>query len=302
MPAAVRVLVTNDDGVEAPGLHALAAAIAELGHDVVVVAPTVDMSGAGASIGRLTSDDELHATPVQLPGAEGVPAFSLPGPPGLCVLAARLGALGPAPDLVVSGINPGCNTGRAVLHSGTVGAALTAANFGVKGLAVSVDMPRSERLALGEAPRWATAAAFGARAVGWMVDSPVGTVLNLNVPDLPIDEVRGVRWATLAPFGTVRTTVIQPVGPEGGRLQLELRPHREELPASSDTALIRGGYATITRLTGVQATDPVDPDDIFGPSPAGGGNGHGSHTRDDNGDGGFDIEVGPVPTEADGGP
>jgi 5'-nucleotidase len=274
VPSPIRVLVTNDDGVEAPGLHALAAAVAELGHDVVVVAPTVDMSGAGASIGRLSSADELHATPVRLPGAEDVPAWSLPGPPGLCVLAARLGALGPAPDLVVSGINPGCNTGRAVLHSGTVGAALTAANFGVKGLAVSIDMPSSERLARGEHPRWATAAAFGARAVAWMVDAPAGTVLNLNVPDLPAGDVRGVRWATLAPFGTVRTTVIEPVGPEGGRLQMELRPHREELPATSDTALIRGGFATITRLTGIQATDPVDPADIFGADNGANGRGH----------------------------
>ncbi|HEY8546127.1 MAG TPA: 5'/3'-nucleotidase SurE [Acidimicrobiales bacterium] len=283
MTSRVRVLVTNDDGIEAPGLHALAAAVAGLDLDVMVVAPTIDMSGAGASIGRLSDVDEVHATRVELPGAEGVPAFSLPGPPGMCVLAARLGALGPVPDLVVSGINPGCNTGRAVLHSGTVGAALTAANLGAKGLAVSVDVPSDEHRAAGAHPRWATAAAFGAQAVRWMVRAAPGTVLNLNVPDLPADRVRGVRWATLAPFGTVRTTVIQPVGPDGGRLQMELRPHDEQLPPTSDTALIREGFATITRLAGIRATEPLDPTDVFGPVA---GNGHDG--RDDAGDGGRD--------------
>ncbi|HMG43716.1 MAG TPA: 5'/3'-nucleotidase SurE [Acidimicrobiales bacterium] len=265
----LRVLVTNDDGVEAPGLHALAAAVAELGHDVVVVAPDVDMSGAGASLGRMAGTmGDLEARPVLLPGAEDVTAWSLAGPPGLCVLAARLGALGDPPDLVVSGINPGCNTGRAVLHSGTVGAALTAANFGVSGLAVSIDVPSAELLKAGEGPSWATAAAFGAAAVRWMAESPPGTVLNVNVPNLPRDEVQGVRWAELAPFGTVRTTVVQPVGPEGGRLQLELRPGGNgDLPAGSDTALVKSGYVTVTRLTGVQATEPLDPAEVFGIPP-----------------------------------
>ena len=108
------------------------------GHDVVVVAPNDDMSGTGASLGRLNADAHIDAVPVEIPGAPEITAFALPGPPGLCVLASRLGALGDPPDLVVSGINPGCNTGRAVLHSGTVGAALTAANFGVFALTPSL--------------------------------------------------------------------------------------------------------------------------------------------------------------------
>jgi 5'-nucleotidase len=308
MAPALRVLVTNDDGVDAPGLHALAADIAELGHDVVVVAPSADMSGAGASIGRMASAQDLDAVPVKLPGAEHVPAWSLPGPPGMCVLAARLGALGDPPDLVVSGINPGCNTGRSVLHSGTVGAALTAANFGSKGLAVSIDVPAAALMTAGAHPRWATAAAFAAQAVAWLAAAPAGTVLNLNVPDLPAAGVRGVRWATLAPFGTVRTAVVQPLGAEGGRLQLELRPHDEQLPAGSDTALIREGYATVTLLTGIRATDPVDPfdpADIFGPLAGnghdGGGRGRGDGDPAGGPDGGapFAIEARPVPAGAD---
>jgi 5'-nucleotidase len=90
----MRVLVTNDDGVGSPGLGALAAAVAGRGYDVIVVAPAEeDMSGTGASLGRLHADAHIDAVPVRLPGAEDLPAFSLPGPPGLCVIAARLGAL-----------------------------------------------------------------------------------------------------------------------------------------------------------------------------------------------------------------
>jgi 5'-nucleotidase len=254
----MKILVTNDDGVASPGLHALAAAVAAAGYDTMVVAPSSDMSGAGASIGRLHADTHLEAERIELPGVEGVPAFSLDGPPGLCVLAARLGGFGEVPDVVVSGINPGCNTGRSVLHSGTVGAALTAANFGGRGLAVSVDVADA-----GSPRHWATAATVGAEALGWLVDAPERTVLNLNVPDRPLDDVRGARWATLASFGTVRSAVVEPA-PNGGRLQVELRPSQVELPPDSDTALVTAGYVAVTTITGIQATAPVDVDGIVG--------------------------------------
>src|SRR3989337_4493565 len=112
---AMKVLITNDDGVRSPGLHALTKAIVGAGYDVVVVAPASDLSGAGASIGKLHADWHIDAQPVELPGCDGVEAYAIEGPPGLCVLAARLGAFGTSPELVVSGINPGCNTGRAIL-------------------------------------------------------------------------------------------------------------------------------------------------------------------------------------------
>lgn len=255
---AMKILVTNDDGVASPGLHALAAAVAAAGHDTMVVAPASDMSGAGASIGRIHADEHLEAERVELPGAEQVPAYALDGPPGLCVLAARLGGFGDAPDVVVSGINPGCNTGRSVLHSGTVGAALTAANFGGRGLAVSIDVTGS-----GGPGHWSTAAMVAAGALDWLLAAPDRTVLNLNVPDRPFDEVLGARWATLAAFGTVRSAVVEPA-PNGGRLQVELRPSNVELPPDSDTALVNEGYVAVTTITGIQATSPVDVDGIVG--------------------------------------
>lgn len=242
----MRVLVTNDDGIEAPGLHALALALADAGHDVLVVAPTTDHSGYAAAIGDLGRQSDLHTTEVALPGAPHIPAFSLAGPPALCVMAARLGGFGEPPELVASGINPGNNTGRAVLHSGTVGAALTGANLGVSGLAVSVAVPPDGEV------RFDTAAEVGVAAVDWLVTAPAKTVLNVNVPLGEIGSVKGSRWATLAPFGTVRAA-LRPNS--GGVLELTLVETNVELPPDSDTALVNAGYVAVTCITGIRSDD-----------------------------------------------
>jgi 5'-nucleotidase len=242
----VRLLITNDDGVMAPGIAALARAMVTTGHDVVVAAPHQDMTGFGAAIGSFHIDGSIDVKPVELDGLQGVPCYSVTGPPALAVMAARLGGFGEPPDLVVSGINPGANTGRATLHSGTVGAVLTGANFGVSGIAVSIDM--------GEELHWDTAGTLAVHALEWLTEQPAKTVLNLNVPNLPIDELRGVRWARLAPFGTARAHLVE--SPTGA-LQMELRPHGEVLPADSDTALVREGFAAITSIVGIRATEPI---------------------------------------------
>lgn len=244
----MQVLVTNDDGILAPGIAPLARAVVAAGHDVVVAAPADDRSGFGAALGRVHVDETIEVEQVDLPGLEEVSCIAVHGPPGLCVMAARLGGLGPVPDLIVSGVNPGPNTGRSVLHSGTVGAALTGANFGVSGLAVSIGV--------GDEYRWETAAELAIGALGWLVDQPVRTVVNLNVPNVALQEVRGVRWATLAPFGTVRAAIVESQG--GGGLQLELAEHDQQLPEGSDTALVRAGFASVTVLQGITAAPEVD--------------------------------------------
>ena len=139
----MRVLVTNDDGIEAPGLHALADAASAAGHDPVVVAPSGDHSGCGGSIGSLAKGARIMYEHVTLP--TGMGGVAVDGPPALCVIAACLGGFGRRPDAVVSGVNPGTNTGRAVLHSGTVSAALTALTFSRPGVAISLALaPRME--------------------------------------------------------------------------------------------------------------------------------------------------------------
>lgn len=242
----MNLIVTNDDGIDAPGIHALCASLTRGGHTVTVVAPDDDRSGASASIGRLTPGRGVPTEAfAEFPVSEAR-AFRLTGPPGLAVMAACLGAFGPPPDLVVSGINAGPNTGHAILHSGTVGAALTAQTFGISALAVSIDDRQPWQ--------WDTACALAEDALQRLATEPKGTVYNLNAPGLPLAEVRGVRWASLDRFGAVRLAV---AGHERGALQLELRETGAELDPESDTALVAAGFATLTRLFGVTAADEI---------------------------------------------
>ena len=241
----VRVLVTNDDGVEAPGLKALARALVDAGHDVVVVAPDGEHSGAGAGIGRLHRSGPIGRLTVDWPELAGVPVHALAAPPAAAVYAGGLGAFGPPPDLVASGINRGLNTGHLVLHSGTVGAALTAAVLGLRALAVS--------LAWGEAEHWATAATLAAALVP---DVPARGVLSLNVPNVPLDEVRGVRGARLASFGE-RWRATAPAG----EVRLEYVGHDGEPAPGTDVALLRAGYAAVTELTGVTGVPARAPEE-----------------------------------------
>jgi 5'-nucleotidase len=243
----MRILVTNDDGVGAPGLIALVAVMVKDGHDVVVAAPFEDMSGSSAAIGPVRLEDGVALERVSLPDLDGVPAYAIEGPPALAVIAARLGAFGEPPDMVAAGVNPGANTGRSVLHSGTVGAALTAANFGVGGLAVS-QVP-------GEPWHVETATAFAAVAVEWLAGAAPGTVLNLNVPNRPVEEVAGVRVARLAPFGTVRAALEHLTD---GRIHLVLRETEARLPDDTDTSLVQAGYAAVTSLVGIRTDDATE--------------------------------------------
>lgn len=229
----MKILVTNDDGVLSPGLAALASAVADLGVDVLIVAPLEDRSGSGAAIGPLGSLDRFAYEDLSVGGMD---AIGIDGPPGLCVLTACLGAFGAAPDVVIAGVNPGTNTGRAVIHSGTVGAALTATTLGCPGVAVS--------LATGDDMPWSLAARIGASTVEWMLDWRIPTVINVNVPNRanPV----GVRAAPLASFGTVRAAARA----LDGHIQMELRAAPTAFEDDSDIALVEAGYVTVTEVVG----------------------------------------------------
>ena len=263
----MRVLITNDDGVDSVGIQILAAAIAATGdHEVQVVAPADDRSGTGAALGNFSpSQGGLHATAVTLPAAPGVEAWALESTPAMCVLAAALGGFGERPDLIVSGINAGLNTGRAVLHSGTVGAVLTGQNFGLSGLAVST--------ALSDPWHWDTAAAYAVEVLPMLLEAPPRSALNLNVPALPYSEVRGVRWARLAPFGETRAAFVsdrepvdgaEPSGVAGAaigerrRLRMELQLAEHEFDDDTDTGVVRDGWAALTTIVGVVEAWPGD--------------------------------------------
>lgn len=239
----MRILLTNDDGIDGEGLHVLARTFVAGDHDVVVVAPNRDWSGAGAALGTLRPDVLVEAQRVSIPDCD-VEAYAVGGPPGMCVLSARLEAFGPPPDLVVSGVNIGLNTGRAILHSGTVGAALTAQNFGISGLAVS---------AQAAVPGFEAAAALALELLPLLVAAPERSVLNLNVPARDRDDVRGIRWARLAPFGEVRAAVASTTDTH---LQFELRANEVAFEPDTDEGLVRAGYAAVTALVGVAEAWP----------------------------------------------
>jgi 5'-nucleotidase len=234
------MLLTNDDGIESPGLHSLAIALDERGHEVLVVAPQEDMSGVGAAIGRIRADRKLETKVAAIPGAGRIRAHAFGGPPGLAVMAGCLGAFGEPPELVVSGINAGPNLGHACLHSGTVGAALTAATFGVSALATSIDV--SDPL------YWETACGLLDEPLRLLGELPPASVLSLNAPALPPDEVKGLRWATLDSFGRVRVALVDS---SESWLQLEYRTSDSELDPGSDTMLLEQGYATLTAIQGI---------------------------------------------------
>jgi 5'-nucleotidase len=237
----VRILVTNDDGIEAPGIHALARALVDVGHEVTVFGPRDDRSGSSAAIGlALTGRPRVFR--MEIEEISGIEAYAVDGPPALAVLIACLGGLGERPELVASGINPGPNTGRAVIHSGTVGAALTAANQGISGIALS--------MATGTPTYLETPAGLAAPALDWVAQQPAGTVLNINVPNLPIDRVLGVREARLAPFGTVRASMGES---EEGHLEVELEGTGITLDPDTDVALVRAGYVSVTSIIGITA-------------------------------------------------
>jgi 5'-nucleotidase len=178
----MRILVTNDDGVDTPGLLALAQAMRELG-EVTVLAPDRNWSGAGHV---KTLHRPLRARETKL--ADGFPALTSDGAPSDCVALALLGVVPHKFDLVVSGINPFPNFGHDVTYSGTVTAAMEAVIGGVTGIAFSLnstpeDMPPD----FGPAGRVAGQVAKKVLEEGL----PSGVLLNVNIPVLQDDEIKG---------------------------------------------------------------------------------------------------------------
>ena len=287
----MRILVTNDDGVHAPGLAAMTRALAEWraraasetappgdpspgGHELVVVAPLANHSGAAAAVGTVYEREAIAYRALRIDGADDVPVFGLDASPALSVIVGALGGFGAKPDLVVSGINLGVNVGRSVLHSGTVGAALTGAQLGMRGLAVSM---RS-----GTEPEcWETAATIAVQLLPVLAAAPVRTVLNLNVPSLPLKELRGVRRGRISTAGIIESATDpeswrQPDGErlarhgdhQEGEIRLRLGAAVPSLgdvgdeDPEDDGALVAAGFASLTPLVGVREDTGPDTDEL----------------------------------------
>ena len=256
----MRILVTNDDGIDSIGLHVLANAMRPHG-EVVVVAPDREYSGAGAALGALhLMQPEAHRAAIG--GIDQ--SWAISGPPALCVMFARLGLFGEPFDLVVAGINPGANVGRSVYHSGTVGAALTARNGGISGVAISQavtgfgvegqgwdDMLKDQQ--------WQAAAEVAGAVVGGLVaDMPVeAVVLNVNVPNLPTDQIVGWRRAAVGsvPPRVMASARMEPK--EGHDSSYYVRMAWGDavtLPLDTDGGAVEAGEVAITYLTRLESS------------------------------------------------
>mgnify|MGYP001819677425 CR=1 FL=1 len=253
----MRILVTNDDGIDSVGLHVLARAMRPFG-EVVIGAPDSEYSGASAAFGALhLLRPEMHRTYI-----EGIDeAWAISGPPALCVMFARLGALGDPFDLVVSGINPGANVGRAVYHSGTVGAAVTARNGGISGVAVSQAVTAGA--VMGQAwddmikdLKWDTAAAVAAAAVEAMVAQPLRepACLNVNVPNLELADIAGWKRTAIGdrPTRALSTAHVEPKEGHEGSYYLRLDWGEKAIyDTDSDVGAVDAGYVSTTWLSKV---------------------------------------------------
>jgi 5'-nucleotidase len=177
------ILITNDDGVRAEGLQRLRRALAPLGK-VIVVAPERQQSGASHA---LTLSNPLRSNPVEKN------VIAVDGTPTDCVLLAMRGLIGRRPSLLVSGMNHGPNLGDDVTYSGTVAAAFEGTLLGLPSIAISV--------CSWEKCRFEAAERFAATIAKRVLDHglPEGTLLNVNVPSIPPEEIKGVRspsWAS----------------------------------------------------------------------------------------------------------
>lgn len=252
----MRALITNDDGIDSPGLAVLAGVAAAAGYEVVVAAPATEYSGASASLFGLERDGRVVVEEKAAPGLpDGTASYAVAAAPALIAFLAAYEAFGPRPDLVLSGVNRGPNTGNAVIHSGTVGAATSAVTHGIRAMAVSIVVP--------DPRHWETAGVVATHALRWLeTRPPEAGVLNLNVPDVAPADLRGLRVAPLARFGAVDARVDRT---HAGAMRVTYAEVDPTGDADSDAGLAAAGWATATVLQAPWAVEAPGFPEVDGP-------------------------------------
>lgn len=246
VPDVVHAVVTNDDGIDSEGLRALASAALALGWDVTVAAPDRQASGSGTAMTAVQADSRVVVERRTLPGLESVPAYAVQAAPGFIAFTAVRGAFGREPDVLLSGINIGPNTGRVVLHSGTVGAAMTAAIYGVPAAAFSLDVTDGTIASDGaDASLWRRAADVVGEILPELCGIEKGAVLNVNIPGAGRDKILGIRQARLAMPGAVQLSLREDTG---AYLHVAMAETGQAPEPGTDEALLAAGYAAVTTL------------------------------------------------------
>ena len=245
----MRILLTNDDGVAAPGLALLAEIAATLSDDVWIVAPAEDQSGAGHSLTlsrplRLRKLDERR--------------FAVTGTPTDAVLMA-LGELmkDHKPDLILSGINRGANLAEDVTYSGTVSAAMEGALAGIPAIALSQATNRED---MGNAVPFDTARGWAGRVLAPLIETRMaaGTLVNVNFPACPADMVKGVRICRQGRRDYGRAEVVKRTDPRGFNYYwFGLGPAQASPAHDSDLEAIADGFVSVTPLHLDMTHDPM---------------------------------------------
>lgn len=228
----MKILISNDDGVHAPGLAFLAEALGKIA-DITVVAPDRNRSGVSNS---LTLVNPLRV----VTAVNGF--YSVNGTPTDCVHLAVTGLLKETPDMVVSGINEGSNLSDDVLYSGTVAAATEGRFLGLPSIAISLSGPRCEH--------YDTAAKIAKLLVERLRETPLtyDTILNVNVPDMPFSELRGIQVTRLGTRHKAEPT-IKSLDPRGRKIYWVGQPGPEQdAGPGTDFYAVNAGYVSVTPL------------------------------------------------------
>ncbi|OGT60961.1 MAG: 5'/3'-nucleotidase SurE [Gammaproteobacteria bacterium RIFCSPHIGHO2_12_FULL_43_28] len=228
----MKILISNDDGVHAPGLRYLASALEKMA-DITVVAPDRNRSGVSNS---LTLENPLRV----VTASNGF--YSVNGTPTDCVHLAVTGLLKEVPDMVVSGINEGSNLSDDVLYSGTVAAATEGRFLGLPSLAISLAGPRCEH--------YDTAAQVAKILIERLRETPLtfDTILNVNVPDMPFTELKGIQVTRLGTRHKAEPT-IKSLDPRGRKIYWVGQPGPEQdAGPGTDFYAVNMGYVSVTPL------------------------------------------------------
>lgn len=232
----MQILISNDDGVEAPGIRALNEGLADMA-DCIVVAPDRDRSGASNS---LTLESPIRAKQV----ADNI--IQVGGTPTDCVHLALTGLLENEPDMVISGINAGANVGDDVLYSGTVAAAMEGRFLGLPSIAISLaSIDDSSTLT-----HYKTAVQVARFLIKRLNHAPfpANTILNVNVPDCPWDQVKGIQSTRLGHRHKAEP-VIKSADPRGRAIYWVGPPGAEQdAGEGTDFHALKNGYVSVTPL------------------------------------------------------
>ncbi|MGD9642992.1 MAG: 5'/3'-nucleotidase SurE [Elusimicrobiales bacterium] len=232
----MEILITNDDGIYAEGIAALAAAMKKVGN-ITVVAPDTQRSAVGHAI---TITDPLRVVPAKRNGQFF--GYAASGTPADCVKLGIKAIMKKRPDLVVSGVNLGGNQAYNILYSGTVSGATEGALLGIPSIAVSLDTFKN--------PDFGPAAAFAARLAGMLKKRklPAGTLLNVNVPNLPPAKLKGVR-VTNQSRTCFNDWFDKRTDPHGNTYYWMTGDYKPEDPdAASDLNALNAGYVSVTPI------------------------------------------------------